>query len=219
MVAQHRQRLGVARAELEQALGKSLCQETLARFVKNGGVCKRVPKRPRREPHPLAYAHKVQCLSALEQMSQQGLLDLFYLNQSRVTMQACVPYACPYAWQFKEEEVFMLRGAGGTGGLNCWALLCRDLRCHFETTCGSINGAFVQERLDALSLGLDKLTVVVLDNAPAHRAAACKSGVRCGNSVAWCSSTCWPTRPSSTSCTRSGATSSTSGCVPTTTCM
>ena len=33
-VAEHRQRLSVAKAELEQTLGKSFCQETLARFVK-----------------------------------------------------------------------------------------------------------------------------------------------------------------------------------------
>jgi transposase len=34
VVAQHRQRLSVAKAELEQTLGKSFSQETLARFVK-----------------------------------------------------------------------------------------------------------------------------------------------------------------------------------------
>lgn len=34
VVAEHRQRLSVAKAELEQALGKSFSQETLARFVK-----------------------------------------------------------------------------------------------------------------------------------------------------------------------------------------
>ncbi len=34
VVAQHRQRLSVAKTELEQALGKSFSQETLARFVK-----------------------------------------------------------------------------------------------------------------------------------------------------------------------------------------
>jgi transposase len=33
-VAQHRQRLSVARAELEQTLGKSFCRKTLADFVK-----------------------------------------------------------------------------------------------------------------------------------------------------------------------------------------
>lgn len=33
-VAEHRARLSVAKAELEQTLGKRFCQETLARFVK-----------------------------------------------------------------------------------------------------------------------------------------------------------------------------------------
>lgn len=34
VVAEHRQRLSVAKAQLEQALGKSFSQDTLARFVK-----------------------------------------------------------------------------------------------------------------------------------------------------------------------------------------
>lgn len=46
-VAGHRQRLSVAKAELEQALDKSFCQETLARFVKKtvGAIneCENVP--------------------------------------------------------------------------------------------------------------------------------------------------------------------------------
>ncbi len=46
-VAKHRQRLSVAKAELEQALNKSFCQETLARFVKKtvGAIneCENVP--------------------------------------------------------------------------------------------------------------------------------------------------------------------------------
>ena len=46
-VAKHRQRLSVAKAELEQALDKSFCQETLARFVKKtvGAIneCESVP--------------------------------------------------------------------------------------------------------------------------------------------------------------------------------
>lgn len=46
-VALHRQRLSVAKAELEQALNKSFCQETLARFVKKtvGAIneCENVP--------------------------------------------------------------------------------------------------------------------------------------------------------------------------------
>jgi transposase len=46
-VAEHRQRLSIAKVELEQSLGKSFCQETLARFVKKTVVsiseCQNVP--------------------------------------------------------------------------------------------------------------------------------------------------------------------------------
>lgn len=37
VVAQHRQRLSVAKAQLEAELGKSFCQKTLERFVKKTG--------------------------------------------------------------------------------------------------------------------------------------------------------------------------------------
>ncbi len=47
VVAAHRQRLSVAKAELEQALGRSLSQKTLARFVKKTvdviNECENVP--------------------------------------------------------------------------------------------------------------------------------------------------------------------------------
>jgi hypothetical protein len=60
-------------------------------------------KRPRREPLPEVYALKVEGLKLLEQISEQGLIDLYYGDESRVSLEPCVPYA----WQFKEEEVFM----------------------------------------------------------------------------------------------------------------
>ena len=51
-VAEHRQRLSVARAELEQALDKSFCQMTLRRFVKKTVVsineCEGVPASAKR---------------------------------------------------------------------------------------------------------------------------------------------------------------------------
>lgn len=50
-VAEHRQRLSVAKAELEQTLDKSFCQMTLRRFVKKTvasiNECENVPARSR----------------------------------------------------------------------------------------------------------------------------------------------------------------------------
>ena len=67
------------------------------------------------------------------------------------------------------------------GGVNCFALLSRHNECHahFTNEChahftegkvteGKVTAAWISERLDALSLSLHRLTVVVLDNASVH---------------------------------------------------
>lgn len=95
-------------------------------------------------------------------MSQHGWIDLYYGDESRVSLQPCVPYA----WQFRDEAVFMPSTQGR--GLNCFALLSRANECRFETSTKNMNGAFIVEQLEKLSFELKRLTVVVLDNAPAH---------------------------------------------------
>ena len=98
----------------------------------------------------------------LEQMSEKGWIDLYYGDESRESLQPCVPYA----WQFKGEEVFMPSEAGQ--GLNCFALLSRTNECRFETTQETIDADFIVEQLERLSFDVARQTVVVLDNAPAH---------------------------------------------------
>ena len=98
-------------------------------------------------------------------MSEQGLIDLYYGDESRVSLEPCVPYA----WQFKDEQVFMPSDKGK--GLNCFALLRRVMEpnsCRFVTTSNNIDASFIAEQLEKLSFELERLTVVVLDNAPAH---------------------------------------------------
>lgn len=101
----------------------------------------------------------------LEAMSEQGLIDLYYGDESRIALEPCVPYA----WQFKGEDVFMPSAKGQ--GLNCFALLSRTNRCRFQTTKEAINARFIVEQLETLSFEawrLERVTVIVLDNAPAH---------------------------------------------------
>ena len=101
----------------------------------------------------------------LETMSERGWIDLYYGDESRVSLQPCVP-CVPYAWQFKDKEVFLPSDKGV--GLNCFALLSRANACRFETTSKNIDARFIVEQLERLSWGLKRPTVVVLDNAPAH---------------------------------------------------
>ncbi len=111
------------------------------------------------------YAFKREYLGELEQLSEQGKIDLFFGDESRVSLQPCVPYA----WQFKNEQVGMPSTQGG--GVNCFALLARDSRCQAEMTQQSITATWISERLDRFSLSIRRLTVVVLDNARVHKKA------------------------------------------------
>jgi transposase len=98
----------------------------------------------------------------LERLSELGLVDLYYGDESRVSIDPCVPYG----WQFPDEEVFMSAAKGA--GLNCFALLSRASKLLFETTRQRITSNFIIEQLERLSFSIKKITVVVLDNARVH---------------------------------------------------
>ena len=118
----------------------------------------------RGKPNAALYEHEKEMLAQLEALSEQGLLRVFYGDESHVCSQGYVPYG----WQFPDEEVFVAAQKGSR--VNCRALISRDNECHWATTCGTINAAFVGEKLDALSLTILVPTVVVLDNASVHTA-------------------------------------------------
>lgn len=103
-------------------------------------------------------------MAELECLSRQGLLDLFYGDESQVCSEGYVPYG----WQFADEKVFISAQKGFK--VNCWALINRQNAFHWATTGQSITAKFVCEQLDALSFKLDRPTVVVLDNARVHTA-------------------------------------------------
>ena len=54
------------------------------------------------------------------------------------------------------------------GSVNCFALLSRQNECQAYCTEGNVTATWISERLDALSLSLRRLTLVVLDNASVH---------------------------------------------------
>jgi hypothetical protein len=111
-------------------------------------------------------------LRELEELAQAGFIDLYYGDESRVSMEPCIPYG----WQFKDEDVFTPSEKGK--GLNLFGLLSRDNRLVFKTTQGKVDSNFIIEQLDALSFTVQKTTVVVFDNARIHTSAkvqACRS--------------------------------------------
>jgi transposase len=106
---------------------------------------------------------KVECLGELERLAKLEMIDLYYGDESRVSMEPCVPYG----WQFEGEDVFM-PAAKGTG-LNCFALLTRANDLLFDVTRQPVTSRFIVEQLERLSFAVKKTTVLVLDNARVHK--------------------------------------------------
>lgn len=100
----------------------------------------------------------------MEKLCQAGLIDLFYGDESRVSSEGYVPYG----WQFPDEEVAIYVEKGYK--VNIWGLISRQNSCHWATTQQNIDGHFVLQQLDHLSLNIKKETFVVLDNASIHHA-------------------------------------------------
>jgi hypothetical protein len=104
----------------------------------------------------------VDCLGELEQLSKSGLIDLYYGDESRVSIDPCMPYGR----QFAGERVFMPAAKGA--GLNCFGLLTRANTLRFETTRQRITSRFIVGQFERLSFSIRKMTVVVSDNARVH---------------------------------------------------
>jgi len=118
------------------------------------------------------YEHKREILGELETLAENQEIDLYYSDESRVSLEPNVPYG----WQFADEEVSMPTTKGG--GLNCFALLSRTNQCLVKTGEQTFSAQFILEQFEVLSFNLRKLTVIVLDNARIHTSQIIKERVK-----------------------------------------
>ena len=118
------------------------------------------------------YEHKREILGELETLAENQEIDLYYSDESRVSLEPNVPYG----WQFADEEVSMPTQKGG--GLNCFALLSRTNQCLVKTGEQTFSAQFILEQFEVLSFNLRKLTVIVLDNARIHTSQIIKERVK-----------------------------------------
>jgi hypothetical protein len=81
----------------------------------------------------------------LEQLSQQGLIDLFYGDESHVCSQGYVPYG----WQFPDEDIYTPVEKGYK--INIWGLINRYNKNHWVTTEKNINANFVFEQANLVN--------------------------------------------------------------------
>jgi transposase len=73
----------------------------------------------------------------------------------------------PYGWQFADEQIAMPAAKGKA--VNCFGLFTRSNRSWTAISRETLTGEYVIEQLERFAAQIEKLTVVVLDNAPIHR--------------------------------------------------
>jgi transposase len=105
------------------------------------------------------------CLQELEALSQQGLIDLYYGDETGVSTEGY----CPYGWQGKEEKVSVAALPISRQRLNCFGCISRSNKLYYSTSKEAINGNFIVEQLEAFSTQISRPTCLVLDNARIHK--------------------------------------------------
>ena len=140
-------------------------------FRSSGARYKRIPKRPRMNPSPHFYAIKREKLQELENLSNQGLIDLFFGDESHVCTQGYVPYG----WQFPGENVFV--PSMKSARLNIFGMINRDNVYHGFTSRQGIKAEDVANFIENFSTTITRPTFIVLDNASVHTAGRMKESI------------------------------------------
>lgn len=132
-------------------------------FIRLGAGYRRIRKRPKGNPSPQLYAYKTEKLQELVQQEKDGLIDLYYGDESHI----CTEGYVPYGWQFRGEDVYIPSERGLR--LNIFGMIDRNNRYEGFSTTENMTADKVADFLDRLSLRLRRNTFVVLDNASVHR--------------------------------------------------
>jgi len=140
-----------------------LSKQTLKRILKSLAFSwRRIRKGPRGKPDPEEYQQKKQALHDWQHQASQGLLDLYYFDETGFCL---TPYL-PYAWQEKGQTILL--DSGPSKRLNVLGFLSKNNELQAYSCLGTVDSGVVVRCISDFCKDLDKKTVVVMDNAPIH---------------------------------------------------
>ncbi len=97
------------------------------------------------KPNEEIYQLKKGVLGKFEELSEAGLIDLYYGDEAGVNLEPNVPYG----WQFRDEAVSMPSEKGK--GINCFGLFTRKNASWVALSEQAIGGNFVMDQLERFS--------------------------------------------------------------------
>ncbi|MCQ8106484.1 IS630 family transposase, partial [Methylomonas sp. SURF-2] len=144
-------------------------------------VWKRCRRSLKEKQDPAAFEEGQRVLNALQAKEVSGEIDLFYMDESGFNVDGCIPYA----WQRQEKTLAL--PANTPGRVNVIGLMSRQGTSYFHSVETPVTSSVVAEAMAAFiqSRPANKLTVVIMDNAPVHRKAERE------NQATWLSGHVW----------------------------
>lgn len=115
-------------------------------FIRLGAGYRRIRKRPKGKPSPQLYEYKTEKLQELVQQEKDGLIDLYYGDESHI----CTEGYVPYGWQFRGEDVYIPSERGLR--LNIFGMIDRNNRYEGFSTTENMTADKVADFLDRFSL-------------------------------------------------------------------
>ena len=115
-------------------------------------------------PDPQVYQQKKEQLKKLLLLEEQGLIDLFFTDECGFNLTPCIPYG----WQPIGVQTSIKSSKDRV--CNLFGLLSRKGKLKVYSTSQSINSDFVIECIDEIVPKVERPTVLVMDNAPWHKA-------------------------------------------------
>lgn len=115
---------------------------------------------------------KQEQISQLEFLQEQGLLQLYYYDESGFSLTS----ALPYVWQ-KQGKTIEIPAAKGKR-IHVAGLINRQTDFHYQTHTDHMSSKEIISLLDCFCEKIKQKTVVVMDNAPTHRSKAFREKVK-----------------------------------------
>jgi len=97
-------------------------------------------------------------------LEEQGLIDLLFTDECGFSLSPSIPYG----WQPIGKQLGIRSSKDRVA--NLFGLLSRQGKLKVYSTSKSINSQFIIECIDEIALTVKRPTVLVMDNAPWHRA-------------------------------------------------
>ena len=159
--------LNKIRALVKEEFEISVSKKTIKRLLKSMKFSwHRIRKKVNGEPDPIEYEEKKEALEELKKQDKEGVIDLYYFDESGFCLE---PYV-PYAWQELNDPIKIETSKSKRLNVLGFMNLHNDLKAYGIE--GSVDSAVVIACVDDFCKDLKKKTVIAIDNAPTHTSKA-----------------------------------------------